>query len=113
MKDNGYSINQMITFQHYIRGQFGIDSVEPYINEKLAKFTHEMDDFYEATDQEFEEKDNNITKTITRTLVVVKDSSELIYHLHEKLDLDIHDTSLKLGFDDGGECLKVSLINLS
>ena len=43
-------------------------------------------------------------------LSVVKDSTELIYHVHEKHDLDIHDTNVKVGFDDGGGCLKVCMI---
>ena len=41
---------------------------------------------------------------------MVKDSTELIFHLHEKMGLDVHDTHLKVGFDYGGECLKVGLI---
>ena len=69
--------------------------------------THDLDDFYEASNESFEESDNKVTKIVTRTLVVVKDSSETIYHLHDKLDLDIHDTTIKGGFDYGGECLKV------
>ena len=98
----------MEKFQKYMRGTFGRKSVEPYAQKKLVKLTHEMDDFYEATDQEFVDIENKVPKTINRTLIVVKDSSEVIYHMHEKVGLDIHDSSIKVGFDYGGECLKVS-----
>lgn len=110
MRDTGHSLTQMETFQTFLRWTYGRDAVESYAQKKLVKMTHEMDDFFEATDQEFEEKekDDKVSKTVTRTLIVVKDSSEVIYHLHEKLNLDIHDSNIKLGFDDGGGCLKVS-----
>ena len=107
MKESGCSLNQMETFQKFIRGQFGPKSIEPNAQKKIAKMTHEMDDFFEAEDHEFVEIENKVPKTIKRTLVVVKDSSELIYHMHEKLDLDIRDSTIKVGFDYGGECLKV------
>ena len=48
--------------------------------------------------------------SVYSTLVVVKDSTEVIYHLHEKLGLEIHDTTIKVGFDYGGECLKVCML---
>ena len=51
---------------------------------------------------------NNIN--YIRTLVTVKDATETIYHLHEQLGLEIHETSVKVGFDYGGECLKVCLL---
>ena len=41
---------------------------------------------------------------------MVNDTTETIYYLHEKLGLEIHDTSVKVGFDYGGECLKVCLL---
>ena len=41
---------------------------------------------------------------------MVKDSTEVIFHLHGKLGLDIHDTKVKAGFDYGGECLKICMI---
>ena len=109
MKEQGLSLTQMKKFQQYIRGEFGSKSVEARAHQKLVKITHEMDDHYEATDEEFIEKEDGIPNTIERTLVVVKDSSEFIYHLHKKLDLDIHESQIKVGFDYGGECLKVSV----
>ena len=108
MKEQGYSLNQMEAFQKYIRGTFGRKSVEPYAQKKLVKMTHHMDEHFEATDEEFVDIENKQPKTIKRTLVVVSDASETIYDLHEELGLDIHDSSIKVGFDYGGECLKVS-----
>ena len=109
MKEHGYSLKQMKTFQRYIRGTFGPKSVETYAQEKLVKVTHEMDDFFEAKDHEFVEIDNKVQKTVTRTLVVVTDTTELIYNLHEKLNLDVHESTIKVGFDYGGECLKARM----
>ena len=34
----------------------------------------------------------------------------MIFHLHDKLALDIHDTLVKIGFDYGGECLKIAVL---
>ena len=113
MKDHGYSMNQMRTIQQYIRGTFGMESVESRAQEKLVEMTHELDEYFEARDEEFEEKDNKVSRTITRTLIVVTDTSEFILHLHEKLERDIHDTNVKAGFDYGGQCLKVRTIHSS
>ena len=71
--------------------------------------THDLDDHFEVTDEEFEEIDNKVSKMVTRTLVVVKDASEFIYEFHEKRNLDIHETYVKAGFDYGGECLKLKV----
>ena len=76
----------------------------------MEKATHSLDEYFEAKDVEFIEKDNQVPQTVNRTLVVVTDVTEFIYHLHEKLELDVHDTTIKIGFDYGGECLKVCLL---
>ena len=108
MKEKGLSLKHMESMQTYIRGVFGRKSVEPYAQKKLVKMTHEMDEYYEVEDREFVEIENKVPKPILRTLVVVKEASEIIYDLHNKLDLDIHDSYMKVGFDYGGECLKAS-----
>ena len=43
----------------------------------------------------------------------MKDSTEFIIHIHNKLELDIHDTSVKVGFDDGRGCLKICMLIIS
>ena len=59
MKKHGYSLRQMETFQTYMRGTYGTDAVESYAQKKLSKITHEMDEFFEAHDEEFVESDKN------------------------------------------------------
>ena len=76
----------------------------------MVATTHSLDDLFVANDTEFIEKDNQVPNTITRTLVVVSDVSEVIYHLHEKLDIDIRESTVKIGFDYGGDCLKVCML---
>ena len=66
MNKHGYSFRQMMALQTFIRGTFGKKSVESHAQKKLVKTTHGLDDFYEATDQEFVEKVNKVSKTVTR-----------------------------------------------
>ena len=39
--------------------------------------------------------------------MVVKDPTDLVAHLHEEMDLDMHETILKIGIDGGRGSLKV------
>ena len=66
MKEQGYSLRQMQTLQKYLRGTYGKKSVEPKSHDKLVKTTHCMDDFLEAYDQEFVEKENKVLKPVKR-----------------------------------------------
>ena len=40
---------------------------------------------------------------------MVKDPTDLVTHLHEQMDLDMHETILKVGIDGGRGSLKVIL----
>ena len=66
MKEQNLSLKQLTALQKYIRGTFGFKSVEPYAHKKVAQTTHQVDEFFVATDLEFIEKDKKEIKNITR-----------------------------------------------
>ena len=66
MKKEGFSLAQMKRLQSYNRKTYGKKSVEPHAHKTLVQTTHQFDDFLEATDEQFVEKDNKVLKTVTR-----------------------------------------------
>ena len=51
---------------------------EPYMGKKLSEKSQLLTDFYEVQQVTFEEKENKISKEVTRDLVFVSDLSEFL-----------------------------------
>ena len=66
MKEENLSLRQMQAFEKYLRGTLGRKTVEPNAHQKIVESTHQLDEFFEADDQDFVEKDANTTHKITR-----------------------------------------------
>ena len=46
---------------------------------------------------------------VTKLVPIVTDPTELVHYLHEKMDLDFHETFLQIGIDAGHGSLKASI----
>ena len=66
MKEQNLSLRQIQAFEKFVRGTFGRKSVEAGAHQKIVEATHQLDEFFEAEEQEFVEKDGQNTRNITR-----------------------------------------------
>ena len=95
-------------FTQFIRQQFGKLSVEKYAQNTIVEYSHQLDDYFDLVKLEFLDKEG---QTVTRQVPVVKDATELVHCLHDKMGLDIRETFLKIGIDAGHGSLKVGHIH--
>ena len=72
--------------------------------EKVVQLTHSEDIFFKNTRLPFI---NSKGKTIVRDVVFVRDLTEYLRRVHDKLGLDFAETHLKIGIDSGRGSLKV------
>ena len=91
-------------FTQFIRQQFGKCSVEKYAQDKIVEYSHQLDGYFDLVKLNFLDKDG---ENVTRWVPVVNDPTKLVYALHDKMELDIQDTFLKIGIDAGHGSLKV------
>ena len=109
MKNKSLCLSQMKHLMQFIRKRFGRCSVEKHARDKLVEYSHQLDKFFDLVELNFLDKDG---QTLTRKVPVVNDVEELLRTMHDKMELDIHDTFLKIGIDAGHGSLKVIISRL-
>ena len=107
MRTKSLCLEQMKNLSKFIRKHFGKFSVEDYTEEKIADFSHQLDDHFELVELEFIDSNGSI---VTKRVPVVNDPTDLVHCLHEKMGLDTNETFLKVGIDAGHGSLKVKLL---
>ena len=100
----------MKNFTQFIRLKFGRFSIEKHAEDKIVQYSHQLDEYFELAELTFLDKEGN---NVTRKFPVVKDPTELVFALHDKMGLDIRETFLKIGIDAGHGSLKASYAGIS
>ena len=106
MRHKSLCISQMKNLTAFIRHHFGKLSVEKYANDTMFQHSHQLDEYFELVNLDFLDSDG---QSVTKSVPIVTDPSGLINFLHKKMELDIHETYLKVGIDAGHGSLKVIL----
>lgn len=111
MARENLSMNQMRRLQHDIRQKFGTKAVEQGAVEKVRTMTHSDDQFFKLT---YAKMSMSGKETKTCPVVHVRDVTDFIQYCHDRRNLAIQDTELKVGFDGGQNFLKVgfSIVDL-
>ena len=104
MRNKSLCLSHMKSFTQFIRQKFGRFSVEKHAQENIVEYSHQLDEYFVLAELSFLDKEGN---NVTRKVPVVKDPTELVYVLHDKMELDIRETFLKTGIDAGHGSLKV------
>ena len=91
-------------FTQFIRKQFGRFAVEKLAQDKIVEYSHQLDKHFDLAKLEFVDGEG---QAVTKQVPVVNNVTELVYDIHEKMNLDIHETFLKIGIDGGHGSLKV------
>ena len=105
MKNKSLCLSQMKNFTQFIRQHFGRLSVEKYAQNTCIQYSHQLDDYFELVKLDFLDSEG---QSVTKEIPIVTDPIDLVHCLHDKMDLDIHETFLKVGIDAGHGSLKVN-----
>ena len=88
-----------------IRNDLGRNMVEPNILEQMADLHEELNEFYDVKEEMFLSGESDIS----RNLVYVKDTSDIILHIIQERGLDPHRAVVKIAVDSGQSMLKCVL----